>query len=629
MHFCVYNCSETLRYSLYLNDHRLIFLLVPIFSIKYVSQTSHGQASTCTLISLLRYLVCSRLSKDGATAPPSNIPADNTGTATTTTPSNKGSARKSRIPPPNLSESDSSDHEGTPLPVTAHKTNSKPYSSPVVPYTGADRLETSDRMSKEKRKFFRSSAFNADKKRDKKMMENEKQPVSDTKRPKDVRKDLVVGVKNEITPRVSQSRQCKVTKNKDELKKTQREGKTNDITEGLVRCDKQSESNSTSVVKKSHENVKVDEPGSSSSHESSSTSSDNTSDEDDSGSSESDSDSSMQQSENSRMSGNVKPLGTLKFDGGKTFGSVGGINSTTDKELWGFAAAAAEASKTSMTFASLIDFRKDERESTGKEKAKNGSDKSKPGFVQLKGLFDGLSHFFAPPRINRSRNVPNYNLSRRKKDEKGDALMKTQSVVENGVKVALKDDDLSKIQTRTRTRDRLKTVLPKPTEERRSSRRCIEANTETIKSRDAGSTVTHPPNAFPPVLPSEDIPVRSSHMTPSNLVKTAVNSKRHEFERRRFLKCDAGLNAMVAGSGFDRSATILEDCRVRKRTLIAEATQANSHHLSMMTLPQLADNQTGKIGLRPTSNSFSDTLPHPVLCTRTETKIYVHVDRGN
>lgn len=80
-------------------------------------------------------------------------------------------------------------------------------------------------------------------------------------------------------------------------------------------------------------------------------------------------------------------------------------------------------------------------------------------------------------------------------------------------------------------------------------------------------------------------------MTPSNLVKTAVYSKRHEIDRRNFLKSEAILGSV----GIEHSSmTIVEDSRMKKRNFIAETAQTN-HPLSVPST-QIANNQTGKIG---------------------------------
>ncbi|RZC35805.1 histone acetyltransferase KAT6B [Asbolus verrucosus] len=427
--------------------------------------------------------------------------------AITTTPSSKVGNRKSRIPPtPQPIDSDDnsdSDNEGTPSPATSHHLQS-PTSHAYPPNTNTDRLETSDRMSKEKQKFFRLSAFNADKKRDKKQQPQQK--------------------KQEETKKLNRTTQSKKTGAK------------------------------TVELKKKQQPVKKLKSLSSSSSEYSSSS------EEETNTTDSDTDSSVEPS-NARS--NIKIPSIFTSGNSKkteTFGSISGITIDKDKP-WGFAVAAAEAKKKEMssseplTFASFKNqtaFSLDKNLQGNKsffsslvdEKSSSNSsssvDKSKPGFGQLRGLFDGLSHLFAAATENRSsRSTPNYNPNRRSK----------------------KDEELPTKIDEEATRKRPNPGNPLPPEPKQKQSR---------------------------PLPS----VQESHqtMTPSNLVKTAVNSKRHELERRKLLKSDAGLGTV--GFAYN-SMMIVEDARMKKRNLIAEATQTN-HPLSVPPTP-ITNNQTGEV----------------------------------
>lgn len=483
--------------------------------------------------------------------------------AVTTTPSLKSSNRKSRLPTSGLSDSDSSENEGTPFPTPSHHIphphHTHHYSHPET----TDRLETSDRMSKEKQKFFRSSAFNADKKRDKKKPSSEStgdKIVSE----KEQSRDKSLGKKSEQT-RVSHGRTCK-TKVKDEA-----EDKSNarpnrqqkEIVKKGLKADAIIKEQEKDVASKKE--LKKPVVSSSSSSECSSSS-------DDSDSSDSDSDSSTQPSESSQASrqcGNVTiprlfATTNKKID---TFGSVSGLNLSKDG-MWGFAAAAAEARKKEsntepLSFAAVAEskpaFNNDSEKSSksystySDDKTSSSSssvDRMRPGFGQLKGLFDGLSHLFTAPSESRSRtgNTPNYNPNRRKRTTENDKIPVESNKSEGGAKI---DHDVT---------------VKKP--------KCNEPPHQKIPT---------PATSF---LPSED---DCTQMTPSDLVKKAVNSKRHELERRKFFKTEAGLGTV----GLSQNS-MLEDARMKKRNLIAEATQAN-HPLSVLPI---TNNQTGKIGLR-------------------------------
>lgn len=358
-------------------------------------------------------------------------------------------------------------------------------------------------MSKEKQKFFRSSAFNADKKRDKRNNSD--------------------GISSDRPPKGRNSTKA------DEVKTTSNKQKPSDK---LLSKDEK-------VL--SRRQAKKPASSSSSSSECSSSS-------DDSDSSDSDSDSSSQLSDCPEKCPNLKVPTMFTSNGTKleTFGSVSGLNLGKDG-VWGFAAAAAEAAK------------KDGETPAENDKTDSNVDKSRSatGFTQLKGLFDGLSHLFATPSETRSRpgNTVNYNPNRRKKNEKSETTKEEKVEVDDVIKPS--------------------NPPPPPL------------------------PVHKPPYSSTFFLPADDND-NTTQMTPSNLVKKAVDSKRHELERRKFLKAEPP--GFGTASCFSHNA-MLVDARMKKRNLIAEATQTN-HPLSVLPI---ANNQTGKIGL-PTHES---PVPRP------------------
>lgn len=125
---------------------------------------------------------------------------------------------------------------------------------------------------------------------------------------------------------------------------------------------------------------------------------------------------------------------------GKTFGSIGGMNE--DKNApWGFAAAAqAVESRKVENKKAKADGRKETKNLftnppenvslfDNNSNAKFEEKKPSHGLGQLKGLFDGLSHFFTAPTPSRlSRSQPNYNPNKRK--PKDDRSAKEDQVIQ-------------------------------------------------------------------------------------------------------------------------------------------------------------------------------------------------------
>lgn len=617
------------------------------------------------------FCIIYRISKEPASTPTSTI---------TTTPTSKGSTRKSGVPVP--SESDCSDHEGTPIPTTSHLHPSDTRTSPTI-----DRLETSDRMSKEKRKFFRLSAFNADKNRDKKAIksvtgssDNKKDDSVETK-PTDKKLEKKAASKKDYTvQRITQNRVCKNVRSKDEVTKPSHNNSSisntkdtnnksvkaklnkdsSNVSEKLsksktakTKCEKtkdliESDSNcSVEVATKVKRSSKTKVAESSSASSSSS--------EDVSSSSDSESDSSMELSETSNSNAKRSNTAFVSNEETKTFGTVGGITINNKDDVWGFAAAAAageakqkevvrpdDTTKSeSPTDKDAVDNKNSNKNNNSHIDDKNSdsviinTDRGRTGLGQLKGLFDGLSHLFATPTLNRSRsgNSPNYNPSRRKKPENAEQTNeeidknknseqvtpskdKIEKVVEEEVKEKVIKQEMVKekvakqevVKEKVTKQEVVKDKVAKQevvVKEKVRKEKLEKDKTETknqISELKLASVNGQKRTASPQplrkfshsikVLASEDKPTQ---MTPSNLVKTAVNSKRHELERRKFLKSEAGLGTV----GFSQKA-MLEDARMKKRNLIAEATQTN-HPLSVLPL---SNNQTGKIRLQPNYTCF-------------------------
>lgn len=471
--------------------------------------------------------------------------------------SSKGGSRKNGVP----SDSDCSDHDGTPIPTNSYLHSPNSQTSPI-----SDRLETSDRMSKEKQKFFRLSAFNADKKRDKKSAKSENNEDASKMEKKSIGK---------VAQRVTQSRVCKNVKSKDELTNSVKKDSINKKNGGVgakVVKSKQnnikkksnkmeSDSNCVNDIKK-HKSPNRNKKVARSSSDSGS------SDQDIDSTSNCDSDSSLQASETSSL--NIKRSNMI-FGScleTKTFGTVAGITTNNKDDVWGFAAAAAEAKHNESNKSTADEIKQ--------EDSNKGGEKGRPGFGQLKNLFDGLSHLFATPTLNRSRNTssPNYNLTRRKK-QKGESQKN-----ENQSEITEPEDSQPEKVNNVEVAENLtkeKTIKIEKSDE------IVESKTKSRKEM----SIRKIPN---PIKVPDITDEPKQMMTPSNLVKTAVNSKRHELERRKLLKSEAGL---VGAVGFSQKAT-LEDVRTKKRNLIAEATQTN-HPLSV---PSNSNNQTGKIRLQ-------------------------------
>lgn len=146
----------------------------------------------------------------------------------------------------------------------------------------------------------------------------------------------------------------------------------------------------------------------------------------------------------------------------------------------------------------------------------NADNKVKPGSGQLRGLFDGLSHFFSASANSRVRSTgappPNYAPDRRKRPNTEDTA-KTNKIPRGTQRNKPDDSNTSKLKDRKKT----------------------EAITEISRVPKPGIFVPSDESVLSSF--NEKLP----RMTPSSLVKTAVNSKRHEHERRKLMRDSSSL----------------------------------------------------------------------------------------
>lgn len=508
--------------------------------------------------------------------------------------------KSSRLPV--LSETDNSDLEGTPNPTK--KTPHHPSNHSTInttPSQDTEQLETHDRMSKEKQKFFRTSAFNAEKK---KIKDGKKEQITKKNNAKDKiskendenrttinKNEKVLNKKNESDRRTrsndTPSSKKVVTKSKNGIVNSESNKKVSNPLQNTRSQQKNSAMKNTHGVKNKstpevpQETVKEeDEEGSSSDDTSSSSSC----------TSDSDTDSSVDNSDSKASMRNIKipQIFNVKDKKEPTFGSISGISIDKDAP-WGFAAAAAEANSNKITnskikssenlFISvmkeegLLKDTSDTNSSQDEEKSSelDKNQKSAPGIGQLKGLFDGLSHLFTAPTESRaSRAQPNYNPNRRKpRDAKEE---ESKDVKEE------KKDEIVKIELVKVDQPK---VEDKPLTKSPSSITSTISNIPKIKSL----TSHIPISPKPPVVPKDEV---VASMTPSGLVKTAVNSKQHE--RRKLIKSEVKDVQQKCNNDTIDART------AKKRNHVTTGQVAATNQPMSATLPFTTNNQTGKIG---------------------------------
>ena len=363
---------------------------------------------------------------------------------------------------------------------------SSPIPQTPTPVAGQGRLleEKNDKISKEKQKFFRLSAFNAEHNKLKRVGSIEKAKVCQNS-PKSNR----VVEKVEVPKKIVSSRRVPALSS--------------------------SSSSDASEV-------------------SSSEGSESSEDEKEENSSSESSDSTSSEEEEPQRATTLKSKGPFSC----------GLN---EDKPWGFAAAAAKLTVESPFFSNItstfgaplpkLDLsdkptfglhiqpaasplgnkKKQKEEKKALEATPPCENKVKPGAGQLKGLFDGLSHFFSAPGSSRARPgapMPNYAPDRRKRQHE-DCNMSKDTLKEKPSKTPKteisKARDESPSGSSSKEKKRLEEVKELP--------RVPKPGIFTPSDESLFSNNEKPPK-----------------MTPSNLVKTAVNSKRHEHERRKLLK---------------------------------------------------------------------------------------------
>lgn len=408
------------------------------------------------------------------------------------TPTRKAKSAQATTPANDEDDDEEADTQGTQIPkILSHnsKTPLVNHNSRKVP-DNVESVDTPNPISKEKQKFFKDSAFNAGKK---------------SSRLKEKNDSLLKVEQEKDNLELGQRKARAVTEAKrsgggaEPAKKSTTNGKlTSDASPVCkrsmrLRASAKVEEEKPVLRRSGRAEAKKREEEKFSTDEDESDSEETSSEECSSSSCESeseDSDSSVERSHSDskiRMAKVVIPSSTPDSKN-KTFG---GMSVNTDKDApWGFAAA-AQGVETRRTAKDRTDSKKhgtnlftnppenpslfETPPDLSKSQPKPTDDKK--GLGQLKGLFDGLSHFFSAPAPSRaSRTQPNYNPNKRK--PKDDAGKKEPDKIE-------KDDSK-------------KTPIP----------------------------------IVPPALP------HSPSLSPSDLVKSAVNSQRLEKEQLKPIKAE-------------------------------------------------------------------------------------------
>lgn len=322
---------------------------------------------------------------------------------------------------------------------------------------------------------------------------------------------------------------------------------------------------------------------------------------------------------------------------GKKSGGASSVSMPTFASL----SASCGAVKMDSGNSSSSNLSQKEEKATGSSSSSSSSYKLQPGFGQLKGLFDGLSHLFTTPTHNRTRTgTINYNPNR-KKQRSLQKLQQTQETKKPTAGQAIPSQSAASVMpfaasvpvmAKVKSSDSgimsTKAVPPLSLPTGRLSRVVTlqqkqsdaspniaipkaSIKTETPLSRTGPVQPPAPPASrkvprpgifvpssemdFPSLTPLAP-PEPENRMTPSRLVKTAVNSKRLEQERRRWLKGDgppffgAGAGGSLGTLGYMMMGRSLphpflpmvslhsatDDPKLKKKNLIAEATQ--THH---------------------------------------------------
>lgn len=398
---------------------------------------------------------------------------------------------------------------------------SSPLPQPPTPLAGQGRLleEKNDRISKEKQKFFRLSAFNAEHSKLKRVGGGDKSRPSRNVSVRSTRG--AASQKKPGTPRVSSSSSAGDGSSSSA-------GNSSESSEGSDSSDEDDEDDDD------NDDEDDDEEGNSSSESSG------------------DSCSSSDEAQHDRIE---SPKTKVPF----------ACDLSEDKP-WGFAAAAAKLNVESPFFSNITntfgaplpkldvvntptfglhiqpaiantpDSKKKQlklERNTAVQSPRaaflSTDNKVKPGSGQLRGLFDGLSHFFSAPSRARSAGVPapNYAPDRRKRPNAEDTETKT-----------------NRVSSRAGSNQRNK---PEDSPSKLKERKKTEVTETTLRVPKPGIFVPSDESLYSSL--NEKIP----KMTPSSLVKTAVNSKRHEHERRKLMKDDAS-SLIKCAAGADPSS---------------------------------------------------------------------------
>ncbi|KAI4472897.1 hypothetical protein M0802_016435, partial [Mischocyttarus mexicanus] len=380
-----------------------------------------------------------------------------------------------------------------------------PLPQPPTPLAGQGRLleEKNDRISKEKQKFFRLSVFNADHNKLKRVGGGDKCRPSQNVSPRSTRgnANLKKVVPSKSVPLSSSS------------SSSSSEASESDSSDG---SDSTDDDDDDEEEEEDDDDEEEEEEGNSSSESSGSSSS--------------------EESREEEQNETPKPKGPFSCD-------------LNEDKPWGFAAAAAKLNTESPFFSNInntfgaplpkldvsntptfgIHIQPAAVLDCSKKQQKNATNsfpsmdsKIKPGTGQLKSLFDGLSHFFSAPTNSRARTgaqAPNYAPGRRKRSNTDDGN-RTNKVF------------------KATTGQRGKREVSPGARNKSKERRKIGSN-EDLASRTPRPGIFVPSNES--LFGSMNNNEKPPKMTPSNLVKTAVNSKRHEHERRKLMKDDTSL----------------------------------------------------------------------------------------
>lgn len=432
---------------------------------------------------------------------------------------------------------------------------SSPLPQPPTPLAGQGRLleEKNDRISKEKQKFFRLSAFNAEHSKLKRVGGGDKSRPSRNVNVRSTR-GSTANPKKVGTSRVSSS---------SSSSSSSEAGNSSESSDGSDSSDEDDEED--------------DEEGNSSSESSDSSSSDGVQD------------------------GRIEsPKAKAPF----------ACDLNEDKP-WGFAAAAAKLNVDTSFFSNTNTFgaplpklsvgdtptfglhiqpaivnpsdnskkrEKSERNAAQAAGHATTDHKVKPGSGQLKSLFDGLSHFFSAPANSRARSAgvpaPNYAPDRRKRPNADDAA-KTNKVP-RGTQRNKTDDSSGTMKLK----DRKKT----------------EATAEISRLPKPGIFVPSDENVLSSL--NEKLP----RMTPSNLVKTAVNSKRHEHERRKLMRDDASSLVKCAAEPSSPARHEQHQHQPRKKQTASDTSTQIRHPVSAVAKSSGLGSDPAKSNPNPKSN---------------------------